>query len=520
MRVMLVDDDPFSIEKLKSRIMQLGEELQHAFEIVAECYSGHSALEQIPIVQPDAVFTDIQMASVNGIELAKAIQLRWPNVPVVIFSAYPTFEYAREAMRANVVEYLLKPIDSAALKDVLQKLLYVNRNKIYLQTQTILHSIISLDHDQEISELVRQTIFPFSGYRILLIQNVDAIYDVRLLMPKYEIDYDPLLQQLNHLLEERENVWFLPSDDGRSILLIVGLYNKNTENLPVLLALTQQFFTKNGISPTIVYSELFENLLEIKSKSKQLYVALSERIVIGKPQLISLAEPYQEPSAHFSELDEKRISAILVKNDTGGLRSLVMNLFSVWEKNGCTSMMLEINLKQIVQLLEHHYRKSNTSQLKNLEVRIEELIHTSRTFTDLAETFFAMLVSSFQLPDSTENAGASIQLFSQIEMYISANIGQPLSLQVLTDQFHVSRTVLCNLFRDYSGKSFVEYITSARMKMAQQLMRDYPEMLNKEIAEIIGYADQNYFSHVFKTVTEMSPTKYRESLGKDGSTAS
>lgn len=54
------------------------------------------------------------------------------------------------------------------------------------------------------------------------------------------------------------------------------------------------------------------------------------------------------------------------------------------------------------------------------------------------------------------------------------------------------------------------------MKMAQQLMRDYPEMLNKEIAEIIGYTDQNYFSHVFKTVTEMSPTKYREILGKDG----
>jgi YesN/AraC family two-component response regulator len=50
------------------------------------------------------------------------------------------------------------------------------------------------------------------------------------------------------------------------------------------------------------------------------------------------------------------------------------------------------------------------------------------------------------------------------------------------------------------------------MKMAQQFMRDYPEMLNKEIAEIVGYADQNYFSHVFKTVTEMSPTKYREKM--------
>lgn len=130
MRIMIVDDDPFSIEKLKYRILQLGEELQYSFEIVAECYSGQTASEQIPLIKPDAVFTDIQMSSINGIELAKVIQISWPKVPVIIFSAYPTFEYAREAIRANVVEYLLKPIDPAALKEVLQKLLYLNQNKI------------------------------------------------------------------------------------------------------------------------------------------------------------------------------------------------------------------------------------------------------------------------------------------------------------------------------------------------------------------------------------------------------
>lgn len=516
MRIMLVDDDPYSIEKLKNRIVQLSGKLEHAFEIVSECYSGQSALEQIPLVNPDAVFTDIQMSSVSGIELAKSIQQRHPGIPVVIFSAYPTFEYAREAIRANVVEYLLKPIDTAALEDVLQKLIYLNQNKVYMHTLDILRSVISREQDGDRADLIRPSEFPFPHYRVLLIQNVDAIYDTRLLMPKYETDFEPLRRELNRCLADKERAWFLPSDDGRFTLLILGTFNRLSPDLDRLLGDAQRFFTRDGVAPTIVYSDAFEDVLQLKSLVQRLFVALSERSVIGRPQLLFLESPFQEPASHFAEVHEKRILSALENADTAGLRSVILKLFENWEKNGCTSMIVEINLKRIVRLFENHYRMSNISKIKTLETRTEELIYTSRSFPELAETFLAMLASSFQLPSEDSSEKDAMQLFNKIEMYISSHIGQPLSLQLLTDHFHISRTVLCNLFRDYGGKSFVEYITSLRMKTAQQLMRDYPEMLNREIAEIIGYPDQNYFSRVFRTVTEMSPTQYRESLGKGG----
>ncbi|KAE9090417.1 hypothetical protein PF010_g18588 [Phytophthora fragariae] len=490
---MLVDDDPYSIVKLKARIAQISEQLDTAFEIVSECYSGQSALEQMPLMSPDTVFTDIQMSSVSGIDLAKAIQVRWPAVHVVVISAYPMFEYAREAMKANVVEYLLKPVDMTALREVLLKLLDVNRNKTYLRSRDLLREILSGELNEGLGESAVQAVFPYKGYRMLLIQNVEALYDVRLLMPKSEIDFDPLLRKLSGHLEDREKCWFLPSDDRKSILLIFGLFDLNPGRFPDLLQLTQHSCALGGILPTVVYSEPFLQLQEIKALHKRLFIALSERIVIGKPRTVALEAEFAEPSVQFSATDEKRFISLLQKQDMSGLKSLISGLFENWEKYDCTSMIAEINLKRIVHLFEQQYRTSSVLQYKTLETRIEELVGTCRTFGELEEAFFAMLASAFQFAVGGDGDGDARQLFHKIELYISANIGQSLSLQALTDQFHVSRT---------------------------DLMRDYPKMLNKEIAEIVGYTDQNYFSHVFKTVTEMSPTKYRESLNRPGNSLS
>ncbi|CAI6086748.1 response regulator [Cohnella sp. JJ-181] len=514
MRIMLVDDDPFSIDKLKARILQLSEQLGTVFEIVSECYSGQSAMEQMPLVNPDTVFTDIQMSAMNGIELAKAIQVRWPSVRVVVISAYPTFEYAREAMKANVMEYLLKPVDTAALRDVLLKLLDVNRNQSYDRSKELLRAILSGDLEGAMENTAVQALFPFEGYRMLLIQNVEALYDVRLLMPRSEFDSEPLRRQLSEHIERREQCWFLPSDDRKSILLIFGLFDLHPGRFPQLLQAAQQACARDGVLPTIVYSGSFASLEEIRSLHKRLYVALSERIVIGKPRMVALEAEFAEPSAQFSATDEKRFAQLLQKRDVPGLKSLIAGLFDNWERHDCTSMIAEIHLKRIVHLFEQQYRTSSVSQYKTLETRIEELVDTCRTFGELEEAFYAMLASAFQFAGGDARDGDARQLFDKIEMYISSNIGQPLSLQTLTDQFHVSRTVICTLFRDYSNKSYVEYLTSLRMKIAQDLMRDYPKMLNKEIAEVVGYTDQNYFSHVFKTVTDMSPTRYRESLSR------
>lgn len=516
MRILLVDDEPFFLEELKLKLKHFSAELGASFDVIAECYSGQEALAQMNRSLPEVVFTDIRMASLNGIELAKSIHQRWPQLPVVIISGYPSFEYALEAMRANVTDYLLKPLDSAALKIVLHKLLSYVESASYSRSKELLRACLSPIKQQEVMEQNNLDIFPYSVYRVVFIQGVDALYDVPLLMPQDDTDYGHFRTQLAQYLHDNEESWLFPSDDGRSILLIMGIYQDGMSKLHRILPFTQLHFSRNGISPSLSISEPLHKLSDLSSLLQKLHNALYERLIIGIPQLIYLTEqPAPQPVAlHFSKLDEQRFLHLLSKNDQKGLKEQFIQCFAIWQKNNCPSMTLEMNMKRIAQLLDQHYRLLHAVQSKTLETRIEEIVYTAHSFAELEEAFWSMLANAYQFKDIWGNHGDEAKLFAQIETYISANIGQPLSLQVLTKQFHISSTFVCNLFREKSGKSFVEYITFLRMQKSQEFIRIYPNMRNKEIAEIVGYYDQNYFSRVFKTVVGISPTEYRASLGK------
>ena len=92
------------------------------FEVVADFEDGKETIEYLNEHPVDVVLTDIEMAEVSGLELAKYI---WQNklpVKVVILSGYKEFEYARKAIEYNVEHYLLKPIRMDEMQNVFGKI--------------------------------------------------------------------------------------------------------------------------------------------------------------------------------------------------------------------------------------------------------------------------------------------------------------------------------------------------------------------------------------------------------------
>ncbi|HEY5583574.1 MAG TPA: helix-turn-helix domain-containing protein, partial [Ruminiclostridium sp.] len=66
------------------------------------------------------------------------------------------------------------------------------------------------------------------------------------------------------------------------------------------------------------------------------------------------------------------------------------------------------------------------------------------------------------------------------------------------------------LFRKHTNLSFNEYVTNLRINEAKRLMREQPGMLLKDIAEIVGYQDQHYFSRIFKSITGIAPSEFNK----------
>ena len=113
-KVLLVDDEEEVREAIRKRINW--EEI--GFTVVGTAENGEEALELAENCEPDVVMTDIQMPFMDGITLLKKLKERIPDLRSVIFSGYDDFEYAKEAIRLEAEEYILKPVDADELRNI------------------------------------------------------------------------------------------------------------------------------------------------------------------------------------------------------------------------------------------------------------------------------------------------------------------------------------------------------------------------------------------------------------------
>ena len=106
------------------------------------------ALKYLEHEKYEIVISDIYMQDMNGIELAKCIKGKWPDVVAILLSAYEDFDYARKAIEAGVFKYLLKPVIPEELEDAVNEA--ISQVKINEETKK------RIDHSQEVLEDYRR----------------------------------------------------------------------------------------------------------------------------------------------------------------------------------------------------------------------------------------------------------------------------------------------------------------------------------------------------------------------------
>ena len=113
MRILIVDDERPARDKLRRLLAEEADVTE-----VAEARDGVEALEQVEAFKPDAVFLDIQMPEVSGIEVAASLPI---PAPLIVF-ATAFDQYAIKAFDANAIDYLLKPYDKVRLQRAVSRI--------------------------------------------------------------------------------------------------------------------------------------------------------------------------------------------------------------------------------------------------------------------------------------------------------------------------------------------------------------------------------------------------------------
>ncbi|MCL6458431.1 MAG: response regulator, partial [Gorillibacterium sp.] len=168
LKVLIVDDEPV----IRAGLAQLINWEQYGFTIAAKAKNGEHALQLITNETPDLIITDIRMPKMDGLQLIQTLREdRNLQTPVIILTGFNEFDYAHQAIRFQVRDYLLKPVDKAELIAALQRI---------RASLSIDHSLPPDSHSgNAIQLLLRSNIS--NNSKIKLCQSLEAHYPVMLM---------------------------------------------------------------------------------------------------------------------------------------------------------------------------------------------------------------------------------------------------------------------------------------------------------------------------------------------------
>lgn len=117
MKFVIVEDEI----RIREGILRLLPKLDKENEIVGEAENGLEGLEIIRKEKPDVIITDIRMPLMDGLDMLEKLHEEGCDAKAIVLSAYSEFEYARQAIRLGVTEYLLKPIVIGDFSDAVER---------------------------------------------------------------------------------------------------------------------------------------------------------------------------------------------------------------------------------------------------------------------------------------------------------------------------------------------------------------------------------------------------------------
>ncbi len=524
--VMLVDDE----EEVRQAIIKRVDWESIGFQVVDSAENGEEALEKAERLCPDVVMTDIQMPFMDGLTFCKKLKERISGTKIVIFSGYDEFEYAKEAIKLEAEEYILKPIDATELKQVFSRIkerldeeLDQKRNverleKYYLESMPVLK-------EQFLMSLLEGRL---QENRIKDFKN---LYDAKIDAPYYAVgvfrmdvtagtqdtlDAGLLSVSLKQIIDEQINKQFMyRSTNYLGTIIVIALLHAKTE-LSSFIQVSDRickFANKVlDIHITAGIGHVCEKLVNLHHSYEEALAAVEYRILMEPNQAIFIQDIEPKSEERFL-IEEKELQTIVKEIKVGTKEELEQAIHTLIEKLksstvsmtqlqiGFTEMMVEImRLARVYEV--------NIDEIEGMNV---DSYNEIKKFESLDALGNWLLSVCLQLRSSIrkERTDATKLLIDKAKQYIEENYSDcELSVEKLCGYIGLSATYFSTLFKRETGLSFVAYLTQVRMEKALQLLNTTEEKAYI-ISELVGYTEPNYFSYVFKKQYGVSPSKYR-----------
>jgi two-component system response regulator YesN len=137
------------------------------------------------------------------------------------------------------------------------------------------------------------------------------------------------------------------------------------------------------------------------------------------------------------------------------------------------------------------------------------IMTSSHTYKELEEKVYETLIDYVASSNDEQNASVEYTI-ERVAEYLDNHYQEKLLIQDVAEMFGFNYSYLCKQFKTVKKISPNEYMIVKRMERAKELLCKCREVSIKEIAELVGYTDQYYFSRIFKLYEKCTPSEYRK----------
>lgn len=532
--IILVDDEE---EVRKSIIKQIDWE-SAGFQVVGDAENGEDALEKIEVLEPDVVLTDIRMPYMDGLTLAEKIRQRYPSTKVVIFSGYDDFEYAQKAIKLNVTEYILKPVNVEELTSILKRIksnldeeIEEKRNvsrlrENYRKSLPIIREQFFNDMvhrrlaDDLIESKLREYDIPITGARKWIIAAIDVEKSddrsKKTLSLHEEEELIPIsvMQIVREKLKSYCRFSLFQSTAEAGMVVIAALDDDNTTTglIDVLGDICKETKRILEVPVTIGIGHSVTGLSKIAGSYQSAVEALGYKAVVGSGITIYIndMEPVGSGKLEFDNSDESDFISAVKFGPDEKIEAVMVRISGKLESARVHYRQQQVYvfgvLNTVIQMIQQY--DLNLEEILGGELGYLSVIDKLQKREEFGE-WLLKTARKMNQAINQERDMTTRQVIQQAKQYIMDNYQNPdLSVEMICRHLHMSPAYFSTMFKKETGQAYIAYLTEIRLNKAVELLNKTDDK-TYVIASKVGYQEQNYFSYVFKKKFGVSPTKFR-----------
>lgn len=533
-RIMLVDDE----EEVRKAMIRKMDWEQLGFTVAGDAENGEDALEKLELLEPDVVMTDIRMPYMDGLTLVARIREKYPFIKILIFSGYDDFEYAKQAIKYRVTEYILKPVNGEELAEILKRVrisldeeIKQRRNISMLQEsyenslpmlrEVFLNDLVSRGADLSgVAPKLKEYGVDILDARkwlaaVIHVEQVEQAEEQELYRHQELIPIS-----VRKLVEDHLKTYgrFTVFNSAEGITLIAAVDENNSESglITLLEDTCKESRRMLGVSITVGVGYSCDTLQEIRRSYQTAVDALGYRAIVGCGRTIYIndMEPVNRGKLQFGAGEEAELTAVIkfgTKDQIGEtLRELAVRMDDAKVHDNQYQVYMLTIVNCLIRLMQQYDLKM--SGMFDSEDHYADIIKRICRRESFAEE---MIPIACRMNEALNQArdNTTRKVIVEAKEYIQENYADPeLSVDVLCRHLHMSPAYFSTVFKKETGQTYVNYLTEVRLQKAEELLEQTDDK-TYEIAQKVGYQEQNYFSYVFKKKYGISPTKYRGTRG-------